>query len=550
MFETQEHALDNCAAACAFSAWRCAVNCSHIYSLHLHANGVHSRDWASFLSSRPSLSKLQISRQPELTGPDESWLHHIPLSCRSLVIGDLPEDPHLITDRLINLRELTIGISQLPTAKDRQCMSTLVHLTELNSLHLVGLEHCLDSLPWSLKHSGLDGIDDMPASRAVQQGLLQLTSLELRGLPFSFIEMGLTSLQNVRSLSLQDSTIWSSPTQLMELTLLTYLNLSRSLWMTEEDGVGAYRPFTVFRAWPVLQVLKVDYCNLFNATTSLEAPRDLQVSWVTEKQSKFSSQARWSVMDATTVQSPIPDYCCLKYLVALHIIATYDADAVFYAEAICQALSNCQFLDNLHLGGLGTSCDGAAEVVVKYNQGQSLKKLKLQGVAFSTLDLRCATRLTCLDLWEPPEHVCVQSEWVLHLPANLEICTLVGNAILTSAARLVFEPCRYLTKLCLGIIYRPGAELPLTLPVLPSSLRQLAIRSSVSRVTLLSMRHDSWILECDWHCLDTCINLQHLSLPSTRYLKGYLKSWVESTRCLHILKFENKLRYHSYEDQL
>lgn len=260
LFETQEHALDNCAAACACSAWHCAVKCSHINSLHLHANGEDSADWAGLMNSRPSLSELQISRQEDLDELEESWLAHIPLTCRSLAIDDYPEDTHLITSCMTRLQELTIGrISQQATA--RHSVPTWMDLTQLSSLHLVGLECWPDGFPASLKQLHLSAVEHVPTSQALQS-LLQLTDLQLRYMDFHFVETGLTCMQNLQSLSLQDCNIWASPADLLKLTWLTSLDLSWSCCIPEEARIPA-PCFAVFAAWPLLRVLRVDNCNLF-----------------------------------------------------------------------------------------------------------------------------------------------------------------------------------------------------------------------------------------------------------------------------------------------
>ena len=350
IFETQQHALDNCAAACACSGWYSAVTCSHIPALHLHANGVHNRDWScngdwnSFLSSRSSLGKLQVSRPAVFSVAESSWVQHIPSTCTSLVTSGYPEYFHQGTDSLMHLQELTVG--NLNTS---HCVSSLVHLTQLRSLHLVRTNCRPDSFPTSLQQLHLHAVSFVP--HALHLGsLMQLSGLEIREMPFRFAETDLTKLQNLQNLNLEDSDILASPAALLELTWLTSLNLSGSLWLLGASGLSA-DAFAIFRAWPLLQVLKVDNCHLFEATTRFEAPRvqDLQVSWVTENEQTFTRQARWSIVEPTAMQSPMSDYCCLQYLIALQITADSSADAPFYAEALRQALSNFLFLESLSL---------------------------------------------------------------------------------------------------------------------------------------------------------------------------------------------------------
>lgn len=126
-------------------------------------------------------------------------------------------------------------------------------------------------------------------------------------------------------------------------------------------------------------------------------------------------------MDPSAIQGPLPDYCCLKFMVALHITATQRKDALFYAEALHQALSNFHFLESLHLASRGAGCDGAAEIAVTDKQSQSLRKLELRGIPCSSLDLCCATRLIYLNLWLD-EHSCAQPSFVLNLPTSLKFC--------------------------------------------------------------------------------------------------------------------------------
>lgn len=150
-----------------------------------------------------------------------------------------------------------------------------MYLIQLSSLCLVRVHSCPAGFPISLKELHLDGTDYLESSKmqdALQQSLLhQLTNLELNNMLIEF-QTELIRLQNVQSLSLEDSELYAFPTQLQELTLLTCLNLSRSHWDSAQ--------LTAFKAWPLLRVLKLDNCNLFGATTKVEAPRvqDLQVS--------------------------------------------------------------------------------------------------------------------------------------------------------------------------------------------------------------------------------------------------------------------------------
>ena len=93
----------------------------------------------------------------------------------------------------------------------------------------------------------------------------------------------------------------------------------------------------------------------------------------------------------------------------------------------------------------------------------------------------------------------------MRLPASLVDCRFVNAIALMPAARMLFEPCTKLNKLCLGscclIDVKP--QYAYSLPVLPSSLHHLELQS---------LPFQDGLLNCDWHCLDVCANLQHLSL--------------------------------------
>ena len=209
---------------------------------------------------------------------------------------------------------------------------------------------------------------------------------------------------------------------------------------------------------------------------------------------------------------------------------------LFYAEALHQALTNFHFLETLHLGRSSPPIcrdakSSAAGIVVADNQGQRLKELKLEDVSCDTLDLRYATRLTYLNLSQGQDMYWLpHPEFVMHLPTSLVVCTLVGVVVSLPATRLMFDPCKELTKLCLGINHPPDAKLlcSVPLPDLPSSLRHLAVQA---RLTYLAGQYRRGVLECEWHCLHLC-QLAAVVLAITRMLV-----WLFGD--LHILDFAN-----------
>ena len=139
--EQQHNALDNCAAACACTSWRLAVNYSHISSLHLHAHDrSFSQQWQAYLSSKCLVDDLKLTASQackrHINEASVSWMRSLPTICTSMHVdccfGSGIGHPSVQAGRLTSLT-----MQSTPSAHVlAPGLPDLRHMTELTQLQV------------------------------------------------------------------------------------------------------------------------------------------------------------------------------------------------------------------------------------------------------------------------------------------------------------------------------------------------------------------------------------------------------------------------------
>ncbi len=227
VFEQRRNALNNCAAACACTSWRAAINNTHIYSLHLHED--HSTDklhWTSFLQAKASIGTMKLTSSHAKSRQDNSGRQHpdamgdslmlsIPLACSSLLVQSVFGGATLqYTNQPAALRHLTLASLQ-------GSFPNVAHLNHLVTLdvdtgqHTSGMSfaRCLDMCPVSLLEltARQFRIDWHGAEQQLHfADFKSLTSLKLANCYIEFSQDDFACLSQLRSLSLEDSYIFAA----------------------------------------------------------------------------------------------------------------------------------------------------------------------------------------------------------------------------------------------------------------------------------------------------------------------------------------------------
>ncbi len=566
IFEEQHNALDNCAAACACTTWRTAVNSSHIPSLHLHANQApYGSHWKHFFTSRHSFGHLRLtagnkSVEGEIAnnfGEPSSLsnsLQGIPLACDCLSVdttfaGMLPQ----YIQQPAKLKQLAViwdCIWVNWTNFDTFAFPDLTHLADLTRLqiraedrsqHRSGSQPAelihdnLNRCPETLQHVTLDSMNlrnrDGQRSAVLQvlgSAAASLTCLEMSRCAFKFGGSSISCLAHLKSLSLQGSEIWGDPSDITMLTNLTLLDLSESIWNWPNSERAPV--MLLFPGWSALQVLKLSECSLVDRQSTLSLPGvlDLQLDWAPARICSSTLRIRSHLASHQWMTELLPHVNLLVELdTAVDTLDRYYnySESHTYAERLGWLLSLCHRLQSFKFIGFSSTGNVDAEqMVIDRHNGACLHRLSLSTVNFRLLHLQDAISLTSIEL----HNVDAAPDFTLVLPPWLQSFEFTGSYLFTPQARHVLLECTRLNKLRVvgeGVITLAQCSMPL----LPSSLRHLDIQSS---------RADrGWIDCCDWKCLNACTNIEYLRLPSPEHLVGNLKAWVHSARHLHIVEF-------------
>ena len=124
----------------------------------------------------------------------------------------------------------------------------------------------------------------------------------------------------------------------------------------------------------------------------------------------------------------------------------------------------------------------------------------------------------------------------LKLPSVLQALFFCGKHLFGPEAYSVFGNCLHLSTLALRC-HNVKQFLHFSIPLLPSSVCNLHLGCS-PRFRVFS--------DCNWQCLQTCTNLEHLELhswgdqntaASAKLLSGELEKWVTAAKHLHTVSF-------------
>ena len=325
----------------------------------------------------------------------------------------------------------------------------------------------------------------------------------------------------------------------------------------------------MFRGWPALRVLKVCECSLFGCETRFDIPsfQDIEVKDIDMELANASdflncdrvcvhymtedydvSQVEHLIKTATSLYS--------RSLVDLRVETNtrFDNRDVSPTDqipaALSQLLGSCNRLQTLHLHNE----DGCECAVVTLGEGDCpcLTDLVLDGVPCDVLDLCAAHALTSVSLSDVDYG---SGSERLSLPSSLRHFYYKGRRLFTPGARHELSSLSCLTTLCLSVqnlCWQSDYQLPL----LPSTLQHFHIfcpffkqqhvrydgpyRTTVWRYR--DAKHDFDLENCDWDVLDSCTELERLTLPfessvSGRLLSTTLKAKIEAARHIHIVKY-------------
>ena len=446
IFETQQNALDNCAAACTCVRWRTVAAETHIKYLHLHADSMsYNSDWRSLFKGRVSIAHVKLTsdvRQcPEawagqLAMSDEhgSCLKRIPLGCSTLSVS---QDFLLqgCISHLIGLQHLKLfwnANRQKPenTSTAVPDLSFLVHLKRLE-LYQEGKHPRLADFPSSskqlpnLEHLVLEHMDAgmTDGGEVVNSYSTTLTDLELISCVVGLDEI---QLYKLRSLNLDKSDVYSSRDCITALTQLTFLGLAGSTWWAR-GGESPAEAFKVFYGWPCLLLLQCSGCNLFDLHTDIQIRPDthLQVSWIRPGIECSQLSIDNTHAHANSITACIDNVLCASCLVSLRLLfgraSWHSHDFDWLTGDICSLLDTCVHLQVLSLSSpddeygvdqrygryhsaghydsndTDDSCPPAT-LALDSSHGANLQELQLRNLQFGVLHLEMAPCLSTIRL--------------------------------------------------------------------------------------------------------------------------------------------------------
>ena len=456
------------------------------------------------------------------------------------------------TDALAQVKHL-VTMPRVLAANEQYAFGELRNLTQLKTLKVLSEDmhhmttefqadeiiHSLRQCPATLEQLAIDGQDLGYQNAAVALSLehvlgttlAHLTCLELTNAFLVLDEGSLACFTHLRSLSFKASEVHAAVNSAANLTWLsglTTLNLRWSAWYdlkrsatgALDDGRTFSPAFKSFHGWPALEVLKIDYCNLFGPSTALHIPevQDVQVyhhNHVTDS-NRVRVDRHYSDFDEAMSFSYLPHCAC--FLVDLRVVCSPEMRSAAVVQGMQHLLSTCQSLQVLLIGNNGGEQPyhsyEQADLVLQDQQAVSLQELRLRYFCFTQMDLRRACSLTslvleCADAATFADMCYTDCE--LFLPHSLRFFKFRGRAFFAPSSKFKLKDCDSLMKL----VITPSSvwsDYAYNIPVLPSSLHHLEFAQRDSD------GEEMWVNGRDWQCLSACTNLEHLTLPS----KGYL----------------------------
>lgn len=573
VFERQQNALDNAAAACACKAWRAAVNSSTAQALHLHANSISNlQEWGSCLKAYSSICCLKLTASyhlshvadPELASVQHSMFNNIPEACDTLCVGaPFVGAVHFYTDRQVQLQQLKMhccgpdGAER--TLKLPSSFPDLRHLTDLKALqlHVCGISKnwhsggqpatagasltgsnlrpkdllsCLQTCPVSLQSFSMRQSKQLRRHRlafrwtaavedVLHTHLTSLRHLEVEGCQVTLSCDAMRSLTPLTGLSFSQSSITLERETHIKLTILTNLqslDISESRWCTKD---GASMRMSHFVAWSNLKMLNICGCSLFVKSTQFV------VSSVHEVHSDeilhaLSTGNFWVHLHggALRLKQALLDVTSTSARCVVSLLLSCEVDLYRSSDIACvtdQVLTHCTFLKVFQLRHQPTAYttlhQGQGSVLLKEDQGCHLERILLVGFKCSSIDLRSSVSLLQVTITDIDT---LSEPCLLAFPKSLQrLCYCGANmCCLDMAAGL--HLCEDLTEIKFFVMVggvRQQHPFTMCMPRLPMSLRSLEIDFAGTLD-----RHENakaFMSICEWQTLMDCQQLKRVRLP-------------------------------------
>ena len=566
VFEMQNNALDNCAAACTCVHWRRVVSDSQITCLHLHADSPsYNSNWRSFFKSRRSIASLKLTSdirqrcktwEPLLTKSVEEGccLKHIPVGCSALSVShDFLSVPGCIS-HLVELQnvKLTYNPETLePTfdpsmiQSDSGPLPNLSFLDHLEKLELHQENHASLFYAECSAHSFSTPSKVLPVEHLVlnevslclyilDKVFTALTNLELIKCNVNEVHLMRFEIGSLRSLSLEGSQVEDDGACISDWTQLTFLRLTDSKWQSGADAVPSLK---AFNGWPCLRVLHFSGCNLFDSYTDLQIGPEmhLQIDCVMPG----IDCAELSVVDTHAHPDHIQGYIgnaldagCLVCLQVYFSDLPSDGFASL-ASDMSSWLEACPHLQVLslsapHLWGYypipAVFAPSGAHVAC-------LREVQLHHLPLGVLDVEEAFSLSVLKL----KIDCSNALCRLCLPSSLVHFEFKGSFLFAGHGRSALCDCSLLTKLALSPFGVDPVQTGCTeygMPRLPSSLTHLTFDWDVHELSLTTLMGGPPLT-----CLQACTNLQRLTVPRQHYQSVLLEQFADAARHLHVFEY-------------
>ena len=373
-----------------------------------------------------------------------------------------------------------------------------------------------------------------------------LTTLELG---HSVVTPGedITCLSKLKSLGFWKSTILvNDELEVSLLTNLTLLNLSKARCIWENILAPI---LDTFIAWPALQILKADGCNLFGRRTNMDLTTVLEVHvdhfyGVTEPGLPGQqSYVHTAVSPGSPLQAAPPLLPLTPGQLLREGVSKCKSIVGLVVDLYIQnTLHRLPELEPLFCPSAELCCIKSLDLINKYST--VTRSLTFLGDGFATLvnlsiaglhpskhvlDLQPLCCLTSLNVSNVDHAAPVLS---IKLPFKLEVFKFTGVSLFLHSTEHNLDMLPCLTKLLLWLpkALGPGAmpgyvEQDWHIPQLPTSLRHFSVQDVGERFRCRDF---------DWSGLQRCPYLEHLTV-SCLPLSGQLTEWVRSARYLCVV---------------
>ena len=569
-FELQQNGLANCAAARSCVAWREVARNSRVHTLHLRADTDEQElFWHRLLAARHSVDTLKLdragrpstSRLQRSDAVADATMDSIPTACRSLFLSEFATcGLEQYIAKAPTLEQLSVqwnGVqAEQETFHHLPSFATLSHLTELtvnmrNDFYGTSFADLVRSSPSTLQSMMLRGFgsaweQEQPPAFSVrslsvlEQHLPTLTRLELSDSTVTIPGDSITSLSNLRSLSLAESEIYvDGELEVTTLTNLTLLDLTGATCYWEDAWVEALDEFS---AWPELKVMKAIQCNLFDRRTKMHLD--------TMREVHLDDRYGLSTLDMLRPTLPLHidlSHFCLQNRKGcdgcdgtMSIVGVYVSvgDATdFHASGDPEfEVPLDPFLNNLAdlcpLTSLDIICRPGVSVSSQALGSKlanlaelSLLQLKIFAADLDLQLLSCLTKLTLEGVdWKRPLQA-------IKLPSMLQVLRFTGFSLLLDNFPHNLNTLSSLTEVTIVLPsrcrYMESDWVP-CIPQMPPTLQQFFFSDA---------QFEASSTEYNWSVLQGCRDLEWLRLSSDRFSPEHVKRCLHNLQCLYVQDF-------------